>query len=62
MQATLAAAAIELSGEQKAIEGGKVGEMPVLKAWLPWIPRGEAKDAEAQRKREVCPHAALMNQ
>merc|ERR1719272_1760537 len=61
LQATLAAAAIELSGEQKAIEGGKVGEMPVLKAWLPWIPRGEAKDAEAQKKREVSLLSELKN-
>jgi len=61
IQATLAAAAIELSGEQKAIEGGKVGEMPILKAWLPWIPRGEAQDAETQRKREVSLLSELKN-
>jgi len=61
IQATLAAAAIELSGEQKAIEGGKVGELPILKAWLPWIPRGEAQDAETQRKREVSLLSELKN-
>lgn len=61
LQATLAAAAIELSGEQKAIEGGKVGEMPVLQAWLPWIPRGEPGDAEIARKRELSLLSELKN-
>lgn len=61
LQATLAAGAIELSGEQKALEGGKVGEMPILKAWLPWIPQKPAQDAEAARKREVSLLSELKN-
>ena len=35
--------------------------MPILKAWLPWIPRGEAQDAETQRKREVSRLSKLVS-
>jgi hypothetical protein len=61
LQATLAAAAIELNAEQKAIEGGKIGEMPVLKAWLPWIPDGEAPSPEAEAKRKQSLISELKN-
>ena len=61
LQALLAAAAIELSGEQKAIDGGKIGELPVLQAWLPWIPRGEPDTPEIARKREISLLSELKN-
>jgi len=61
LQALIAAAVIELNAEQKSIDGGKIGEMPVLKAWLPWIPQGEAKDPVAKAKREKSLLSELKN-
>ena len=61
LQALIAAAVIELNAEQKTIDGGKIGEMPVLKAWLPWIPRGEAPDPVAKAKREKSLVSELKN-
>ena len=51
LQALIAAAVIELNAEQKTIDGGKIGEMPVLKAWLPWIPRGGVPVAKAKHEK-----------
>ena len=61
LQALIAAAVIELNAEQKSIDGGKIGEMPVLKAWLPWIPQGEAKDPVAKANREKSLLSELKN-
>lgn len=52
LQAFIAAAVIELNAEQKMIDGGKVGEMPVWKAWLPWLPQEEAPNAAAEERRK----------
>jgi len=47
------AAGIELAAEQAEIDGKQIGEIPIVKKWIPWLPQGEpATEAVAAKRAE----------
>ena len=61
IQLLLIAAGIELAQQQNEIDGGKIGEIPIVKKWIPWLPQKPPADEKEAAKRAQSHLAELKN-